>query len=406
MEKSEWNSLFSLCDNLLQNNSGEFGKHHYIRFINLKIWRLICQNKPSTLHQCLSLANEAYFLYKFNEHSIPMITDYGADRGLQSIAVGAVHSVMVGEIKDAFRYIDMLVNSLPKLSHFFSYALSAQQLALSLTLLGDYHGALELFTELRAKETSAPFSLFIKINIFLLEWLSHECDADKHSSIDEDEKLRCSNLEKIMSGSERIHAVPFEVSYRLIELFGIGYENVLATIYLLNALKVMKTLSSGMLSVEEVAAYKNSIKQLCNTGLNYLRVYVDDDNNDCNTDGYITVRVQSLWCKARILHMLYQISNELDEKTEYKSKITRTLESVDNIISTFFYGNDSLIELTNKYWKLVLVHQDQELLDYVTCRYERLVQELNDMSYQSPLTVNIIQRVISHINKRIAILYC
>jgi hypothetical protein len=333
-----------------------------------------------------------------------MITDYGADRGLQSIAVGAVYSVMVGETKDAFRYIDMLVNSLPKLSHFFSYALSAQQLALSLTLLGDYHGALELFTELRAREISAPFSLFIKINVFLFEWLSQECDADKHNSIDEDEVK--GNLEKIMTGSERIHAVPFDVSYRLIELFGIGYENVLATIYLLNALKVMKTLSSGMLSVEEVEAYKVSIKQLCSTGLNYLRVYVDDDSNDCITDGYVTVRVQSLWCKARILHMLYQISNELDEKTEYKSKITRTLESVDNIISTFFYGNDSLIELTNKYWKLVLVDQDQGLLDYVTCRYERLVQELNDMSYQSPLTVNIIQRVISHVNKRIANLYC
>jgi len=405
MGKNEWNSLFSLCDNLLQSNSGEFGKHHYIRFSNLKIARVICQNKPSTLHQCLSLAEEVYFLYKFDEHSNSMITDYGADRGLQSIAFGAVHSVMVGETKDAFRYIDMLVNSLPKLSHFFSFMLSAQQLALSLTLLGDYHGALELYTELRAKETSAPFSLFIKINVFLFEWLSHECDADKHNSIDVDEKL--SNLEKIMSGSERTHAVPFEVSYRLIELFGIGYENILASLYLLNALKVMKTLSSGMLSVEEVAAYKVSIKQLCNTGLNYLRVYVDDDSSDCITDGYITVRVQSLWCKARILHILYQISyNELNEKTEYKSKITRTLESVDNIISTYFYGNDSLIELTNKYWKLVLVDQDQELLDYVTCRYERLVQELNDMSYQSPLTVNIIQRVISHINKRIANLYC
>ena len=406
MEKNEWNSQFSLCDNLLQSNSGEFGKHHYIHFINLKIWRLISQNKPSTLRQCLSLADEAYFLYKFDEHSIPMITDYGADRGLQSIAVGAVYSVILGQTKDAFRYIDMLVNSLPKLSHFFSFMISAQQLALSLILLGDYHGALELFTELRAKEFCAPFSLFIKINNFLFECLRHECDAEKHNSTDEDEKL-ISNLEKIMSGSERIHAVPFDVSYRLIELFGIGYENVLAKIYLLNALKVMKTLSSGMLSVEEVEAYKVSIKQLCNTGLNYLRVYVDDDINDCITDGYITVRVQSLWCKARILHMLYQISNELDEKTEYKSKITRTLESVDNIISTFFYENDSLIELTNKYWKLVLVDQDQKLLlDYVICRYERLVQELNDMSYQSPLTVNIIQRVISHVNKRIANLYC
>jgi hypothetical protein len=336
-----------------------------------------------------------------------MITDYGADRGIQSIAVGAVHSALVGRLEDAFRYIDMLINLLPNVSHFFSFMLCTQQLALALTLLGDFRSALELYNALRAKEVTAPFSLFIKINVVLVEWLVTECEVDEDNAIEEDEKLRSSNLEKNIAGYERIHTAPFEVSYRLIELFGIGYENILANMNLLNALKVLKTLNNGILSSEEIVVYKDNIRQLCNTGLNYLRVYLDDDSVFSSiTDGYVTVRIQALWSKARILHVLFQISSELDAKTEYKERITSALESVDRIIATYFCGLDSLVEFTNKYWKLVLVDHDQELLDYVRCRYESQMQELDSMSYQSPLTVNVIQRVKGHLQRKGAYLYC
>ena len=407
MQKNEWDSLFNLSDNLLQSNLTDFSKHHYIRFINLKIWRIISMNEPSSFHKCLSLADETYHIYKFDEHSKHMITQYGADRGLQSIAVGTVHSVIVGKVENAFRYIDMAMNLLPAFSHFFSYMLCTQQLALSLTILGDFQSALELYTSLRSKEISTPFSLFIKINLFLLQWLNLECDIDNDNSNAEEIIQRSSNLESIISGFERTKTAPFEVSYRLIELFGIGYENILANILLLNALKIMSTLNYGTLSVTELEVTTSNIRQLCNASLNYLREYLDDDNNDTITDGYVTVRIQALWCKARALHVLFQISGRLDEKTEFKSKILSALQSVDKTISTYLSGIDSFIELTNNYWKLVLVGSDKELLYYVTVRYEKLLHQLDDMScaYQSPPTINTINRVKNRIKKQQANLH-
>jgi hypothetical protein len=63
---------------------------HYVRFLNLKLLYLVQLNGPDMLHRCISLAHLTFDLYNYDEHSNDMITLYGSDRGLETIALGNI----------------------------------------------------------------------------------------------------------------------------------------------------------------------------------------------------------------------------------------------------------------------------------------------------------------------------
>ena len=61
---------------------------HCIRFLNLKLWYIVQFNSPDMFHRCLTLAELSFSMYNYDEHSNALITLYGSDRGLETIAIG------------------------------------------------------------------------------------------------------------------------------------------------------------------------------------------------------------------------------------------------------------------------------------------------------------------------------
>ena len=133
---------------------------------------------------------------------------------------------MIGQFQKAFKFLDKVIRILPKFSHLTSMMMIGNYTVLTLTLLGDYKGALDVCKEVRIKEMASPFSLFIKVNVIILEWLievneSDNNDMDAHRDID---KLRIDtdSLEAVFNGSSfRCEIVPFDVGYKIIEHMGI-----------------------------------------------------------------------------------------------------------------------------------------------------------------------------------------
>ena len=317
---------------------------------------------------------------------------------------------MIGHFQKSFKFLDNVIRVLPKLPHFTSTMMIRNYMILTLNLLGDFKGALEVCKEVRVKEMASPFSLFIKVNVIILELLIevNESSSDEIDISPDLEKLRIDpdGLETVCNGSSsRCDTAPFDVGYKIIEHMGVGYENILASICLVKALKVNKAISSSnKLSEVEVETAKGHILSLCNAGLTYLRSYLDDDSDDAGS-GIMIVKIQALWCKARINHVLHEISGNVDEKLLLKKKITKSLGTVDDIINLFFEGyNDSYIKLLNECWKMKLLDEgDNNRRNYITEQYIHIIQELEEAESNelSSELLQIIQRFKLHCQEQL-----
>ena len=318
---------------------------------------------------------------------------------------------MMGQFQKAFQFLDQVIRVFPKFSHLTSMMMIGNYTVLTLTLLGDYKGALEVCKEIRIKEMASPFSLFIKVNVIILEWLIevNESDNDDMDAPRDIDKLRIDteSLEAVCSGSSfRCEIVPFDVGYKIIEHMGIGYENILASICLMKALKVYKSINSSNTD-EEVATAKGHILSLCNAGLTYLRSYLDDDDDSDDVgSGNMIVKIQALWCKARINHVLLEISSNVDEKLLLKKKITKLLGTVDGVTKLFFEGySDSYMKLLNTTTKMELLGDegDENRRNYITEQYMSIIQKLEEaeMYESSSELLLIIQRFKVHCRKQL-----
>lgn len=311
---------------------------------------------------------------------------------------------MTGNFKKAFQYLECVVSLLPKVTHFFSNMIVSQKLGLALMLMSDFKVAVTVFKELRVKEINAPFSIFVNVNIVLFEYLIQTLELEGKDVPQDIDTIRLDprKLESILNGSSsRNLTLPLEAGYRLMELVsGIGHENVLGNICLSIALKIMKGTSIGLLSDVEKDIAKAKIISFCNVGLKYIGTYLKEGNNDEISSGYMAVKIQALWCKARLYHVLLLLSTDNDEKPLYKEKIKNSIGTADNIINVFFDGiNDSYMKLINDFWKLKL-DDDKDVYDYFVKRYTCILQDIEDVEtlYESSPISDILQRFKLHIN--------
>jgi hypothetical protein len=313
---------------------------------------------------------------------------------------------MAGNFMKAFQCLETVVSLLPKITHFFSFAIISQKLGIALMLMSDFKGALDVFKELRLKEINAPFSIFNEGNTIILEWLIqlHEWESGENYVTQDMDKIRLdpNKLDTILDGdSARSSVQPLEVGYRLMEfLSGLGYENILGNICLTIALKIIRAIRT--LTDKEIVAAKVRIASICNAGLKYISTFLKDNDIADLSSGYMPVKIQSLWCKARLYNVLVLVSTDIDEKALYKEKIVQSLEIIDNIISIYFDGiNDSYIKYINNFWKTILAG-NKDLHESVAKSNTCILQDLEDVerSYESSSSStisNIIQRFKSNI---------
>lgn len=316
---------------------------------------------------------------------------------------------MAGNFRKAFQFLDRVVFLLPKLSHYYSFRKISLKLGHLLALLGDYEGALEFYKQVRSKDISAPFALFLHTGAVEFERLIQAYEYETEEDTNEDiEKLRITpeSLDAIFDGSsKRISVQPFELSYRLLELYSVGYDNLLSDICLLKAMKIMKVIKSGILSDEELQLAIGKVNSLCHAALNYLGSYIKDD--DILESGYMAVKVEALWCKARVLHVIIQVATDNDEgKLMCLQEMSKALDIVDDVMNLFFKDyDDSYFKLMNEYWKVMLLSDgdNSSRRHYTIAQCQRILHEIEaaqteDLNEQSLL---ILQRFKLYISQKI-----
>jgi hypothetical protein len=137
-----------------------------------------------------------------------------------------------------------------------------------------------------------------------------------------------------------------------------------------------------------------------------LRSYLDDDDTDDVGSGIMMVKIQALWCKARINHVLLEISSNEDEKLLLKKKITKLLGTVDDLTKLFFEGyKDSYIKLLNECLKMELLgdEDDENRRNYITEQYMNIIHKLEEaeMYESSSELLVIIQRFKLHCKEQL-----